>query len=193
LLAPVSRVRRHADGRHDGTIIPEAPHRLWGADATRVETEPDGWGWVLVCSDRCHLEAWAEVVKVGDRLAAREPLRPAVGERCGGFRAHTARGLQLRPNCGRQCLSDYFPGEIRWLEMESSPALVGEPEGNGVAEWCIRQLQEQVFWTRQLLTLNDARQAVRELVDRFTREGWLSVPPTARPGKPTPPAWLPGR
>jgi len=79
--------------------------------------------------------------QAGDRLAAREPLRPAVRERCGGFRAHTARGLQLRPDRGRQYLSDYFPGELRWLGMESSPALVGKPEGNGVAEWCIRQLQ----------------------------------------------------
>ncbi|HAI21766.1 MAG TPA: IS3 family transposase, partial [Clostridiales bacterium UBA8153] len=46
LLAPLRRVHRHSDGRHDGTIIPEAPHRLCGTDATRVEAERDGWGWV---------------------------------------------------------------------------------------------------------------------------------------------------
>jgi len=71
LLAPVRRVHYHADRRHDGTIIPEAPHRLWGTDATRVEAEQDGWGRGVMCSDHCHLEAWAEVVKAGDRLSAR--------------------------------------------------------------------------------------------------------------------------
>jgi len=43
-LAPVRRLHRHADGRHDWTIIPEAPHRRWGPEATRAEAEPDDWG-----------------------------------------------------------------------------------------------------------------------------------------------------
>jgi len=87
-----------------------------------------------VCSGPCHLEAWAEVVKVGARLAALEPIRPAVRKRFDGFRTNTARGLQLRHDHGSQYRSDCFLGEIRWLGMESSPALVGAPEGNGVAE-----------------------------------------------------------
>lgn len=172
LLAPTRRVNRHSDGRHDGTIIPEAPNRLWGTDATRVETELDGWGWVFVCIDHFNLEAWAEVVKVGDRFAALEPIRQAVRERFGGFRADIARGLKLRHDHGSQYMSDHFLGEIKWLGIESSPAFVGEPEGNGVAEWFNRQLKEQVLWTRRFRTLDEARQAVREFVDRFNRE-WL--------------------
>ncbi|MFZ5435696.1 MAG: IS3 family transposase [Bacillota bacterium] len=57
LLAP------HSNRRHDGTIIPEAPNRLWGTDATRVETEVDGWDWVFVCVDHFSLEAWGEAFK----------------------------------------------------------------------------------------------------------------------------------
>ncbi len=172
LLAPTRRVHRHSDGRHDGTIIPEAPNRLWGTDATRVETEMDGWGWVFVCIDHYNLEAWAEVVKVGDRFAALEPIRQAVRERFGGFRSNIARGLRLRHDHGSQYMSDHFLKEIKWLGIVSSPAFVGEPECNGVAEWFNRQLKEQVLWTRRFTTLDEARQAVQEFVDRFNRE-WL--------------------
>ncbi len=82
---------------------------------------------------------------MGDRFAALEPIRQAVRERFGLFGADVARGLKLRHDHGSQYMSDHFLGEIRWLGIESSPAFVGEPEGNGVAEWFIRQLKEQVL------------------------------------------------
>ncbi|MFZ5435695.1 MAG: integrase core domain-containing protein [Bacillota bacterium] len=67
-------------------------------------------------------------------------------------------------------MSNHFLGEIRWLGIESSPAFVGEPEGNGVAEWFIRQFKEQVLWSRRFRMLKEVRQAVVESVDRFNRE-----------------------
>jgi transposase InsO family protein len=56
--------------------------------------------------------------------------------------------------------------------VESSPAFVGEPEGNGVVEWFIRQLKEQVIWPRRFRTIEELRKSVLEFVDRFNQK-WL--------------------
>ncbi len=109
-----------------------------------METEADGWGWAFVLVDHFNLAAWTEVVKVGDRFAALEPIRQAVQDRFGGFRRDVARGLKLRHDHGSQYMSDLFLGEIRWLSIECSPAFVGEPEWQRRGRM-IRRLKEQVF------------------------------------------------
>jgi hypothetical protein len=38
-----------------------------------------------------------------------------------------AAGLALRHDHGSQCMSDHFPGELRFLGIERSPAFVREP------------------------------------------------------------------
>ena len=69
-------------------------------------------------------------------------------------------------------MSDYFPDELRFLGIESSPAFVREPEGNGVAERFIRTLKEQLLWVRTFDTVDELRLALLEFKDRYNRE-WL--------------------
>ena len=68
-----------------------------------------------------------------------------------------------------QYVSHHFQGEIRFLGVESSPAFVREPEGNGCAERFIRTLKENLLWVRRFATVEELRlalQAFKETSDR---------------------------
>jgi transposase InsO family protein len=58
----------------------------------------------------------------------------------GGFARGIARGLSVRHDHGSQCVSHDFQREIAFLGIDSSPAFVRAPEGNGCAERFIRTL-----------------------------------------------------
>jgi hypothetical protein len=49
-------------------------------------TRTDGWVWVFAVVDHDTAEAWAHVAKVGDRLAALQPVYDAVIDRWAGWR-----------------------------------------------------------------------------------------------------------
>ena len=80
------------------------------------------------------------VAKKGDRWAALEPIRQGVWAHMGGFGKAIALGLGLRHDWGSQYRAKQFQAEIKWLGIRSTPAYVGEPECNGVAERFIRTL-----------------------------------------------------
>ena len=66
--------------------------------------------------------------------------------RCfGGFAKNIARGLALRHDHGSQYVSHDFQREIAFLGIDSSPAFVRAPEGNGCAERFIRTLKENLL------------------------------------------------
>jgi transposase InsO family protein len=172
LLAP-QRVRGRPKPRpHDGTIIPTAPNRRWGTDATMAWTRADGWVWVFACVDHYTAEAWVHVAKIGDRFAALQPVYDAVIDRWGRLDADIARGVQLRHDWGPQYRSGHFLGSIAWLGITDSPAFLGEPETNGCAERWIRTLKEQCLWVELHDTIDQLRQAVTGFVDR-DNTSWL--------------------
>jgi transposase InsO family protein len=82
-------------------------------------------------------------VKRATRFEALEPLRQGVREHFGAFVPKAATGLRIRHDHGSQYMSDHFQKELRFLGMESSPAFVREPEGNGCIERFFRTLKEQ--------------------------------------------------
>ena len=69
-------------------------------------------------------------------------------------------------------MSDDFQNEIRFLGIESSPAFVRAPEGNGCAERFIRTLKENLLWVRTFDTVEELRQALLEFRDLYN-ETWL--------------------
>lgn len=172
LLAPTRRIWTHTDGAHDGTIIPDAPDILWGTDGTWALTSKEGNCWVFLVIDHYSFDVWVDAFKKGNRFNALEPLREAVIERFGAVAPDIARGLKLRHDHGTQYISDHFQGELRWLGIQSSPAFVREPEGNGCSEWMVRQIKEQVLWARTFETVAEVREAVRQFVDKFRSE-WM--------------------
>jgi putative transposase len=50
--------------------------------------------------------------------------------------------------------------ELEFLGVESSPAFVRAPEGNGCAERFIRTLKENLLWVHSFDTIEDLRQAL---------------------------------
>ena len=57
-------------------------------------------------------------------------------------------------------MADAFQSELDFLGIESSPAFVRAPEGNGCAERFIRVLKENLLWVQTFETVEQLRQAL---------------------------------
>ncbi len=140
---------------------------MWATDATRAWTTEEGQATIFVAVDHCTQEGIGiHAAKRGDRFEVLEPVRQGVRRIFRGFAQGIAAALKLRHDHGSQYLSDAFQEEIGFLGIESSPALVRSPEGNGCAERFIRTLKEQLLWVRTFRTVEELRVALHE---------WLKV------------------
>ncbi len=172
LLAP-SRTVRRAENPHTGTIITERPNEVWAADHTATVTVEEGQVTVFVAVDHCTTECVGiHAAKRATRFEALEPVRQGARDYCGGFRAGAAAGIRLRHDHGSQYMSDDYQAEIAFLGMESSPAFVRQPEGNGCVERFIRTLKEQLLWVRTFRTAEELRQALAEFRERYNQR-WI--------------------
>ena len=132
-----------------------------------------GQACLFVAVDHCTCECIGiHASRSGNRWQALEPLRQGVRCYLGGFAAAVAPGLEIRHDHGSAYLSDDFQSEIAFWGMESSPAFVREPEGNGCAERFIRTLKENLLWTRSFDTIDELREALLEFRDRYNQE-WI--------------------
>lgn len=158
---------------HDGSIIPKAPNRMWGTDATQVMTRQEGMATVFVAVDHFVGDlVGIHAARPGTRFEALEPVHQGIREIFGPLAEGVAEGLVLRHDHGPQYMSHAFQQELRFLGIESSPSFVRAPEGNGVAERFIRTLKEQLLWVRTFDTVEELRQALLEFKARFNKH-WL--------------------
>jgi putative transposase len=149
LLAQQRAGRPHGPKAHDGTIRTERVDVMWGTDLTSVMTG-EGQAAVFVAVDHGSAECVGiHASRSADRFEALEPVKQAVRECFGAFAEDIAAGLRLRHDHG-----------VRFLGIESSPAFVREPEGNGCAERFIRVLKENLLWVRHFATVEDLRLAL---------------------------------
>jgi putative transposase len=173
LLAPTRRGHAHGPKAHDGRITTDAPDEMWGMDATSCLTRREGNATVFVVVDHCAAECIGlHAARPGTRFEAVEALRQGVRAIFGDYAEGIATGLLARHDHGSQYVSDYLQDELKFLGIESSPAFVREPEGNGVAERFIRTLKEQLLWVRTFETVEELRLALLEFQERYNRE-WL--------------------
>jgi putative transposase len=106
LLAP-SRMVPKAENLHTGTILTARPNEVWASDHTMTATVEDGQVTVFVAVDHCTTECVGlHVAKKATRFEALEPLRQAVRDYCGGFRAGAATDIHNRHDHGSQYMSD---------------------------------------------------------------------------------------
>jgi len=172
LLGP-SRTLPKAENPHTGTIITEQPNEVWASDHTMTATVEDGSVTVFVAVDHCTTECVGmHVAKKATRFEALEPLRQAVRDYCGGFRAGAAAGIRNRHDHGSQYMSDDYQAEIAFLGMESSPSFVRQPECNGCVERFIRTLKEQLLWVKVFRNVEEMRCALAEFRDRYNQR-WI--------------------
>jgi putative transposase len=180
LLAPSRVGSPHGPRSHDGTIIPETVDTMWGTDLTTTITG-EGQAAVFITVDHCSAECVGiHAARRATRFEALEPLRQGVREHFGGFAKDRARGLSVRHDHGSQYMSDVFQKELDFLGIESSPAFVRAPEGNGCAERFIRTLKENLLWVQTFDTIEELRSALidfREIYNAtwlIQRHGFLS-------------------
>jgi transposase InsO family protein len=193
LQAPHRQGRPRGPRNHDGVIRTEHVDQMWGTDLTTTWTS-EGQVAVMIAVDHCSAECVGiHASKRATRFEALEPVRQAVRDRFGGFAKDAARGLKLRHDHGSQYMADDFQTEIAFLGIESSPAFVRAPEGNGCAERFIRTLKENLLWVRDFNSVEQLRQALIEFRDRYNRE-WIlerhgyKTPAQVRAEQITPPA-----
>ena len=172
LLAHQRAGRPHGPKAHDGTITTERVDTMWGTDMTAVMTG-EGQAAVFVAVDHCSAECLGiHASRDANRFEALEPVRQAVRRCHGSFGRDVAAGLRLRHDHGSQYVSHDFQVEIRFLGMESSPAFVREPEGNGCAERFIRTLKENLLWLRRFETIEELRRALLAF-QRTYNQSWI--------------------
>jgi putative transposase len=172
LLAP-SRTLPRAENPHRGTILTKRPNEVWATDHTMTATVQEGPVAVFVAVDHCTTECVGlHAAKKATRFEALEPLRQAVRDYCGGFRAGAAAGIRNRHDHGSQYMSDDYQAEIAFLGMQSSPSFVRQPECNGCVERFIRTLKEQLLWVRTFQNVEDLRQALAEFRERYNQR-WI--------------------
>jgi transposase InsO family protein len=172
LLAPSRAGAPRGPRSHDGTIIPDAVDTMWGTDLTTAYTG-EGPAAVFVAVDHCSAECIGIHAHArATRFEALEPIRQGVRRHFGGFAQGVARGLAVRHDHGSQYMSDAFQAELAFLGIESSPAFVRAPEGNGCAERFIRTLKENLLWVRSFETVDDLRQALLAFQQTYTAT-WL--------------------
>jgi transposase InsO family protein len=173
LQAPSRPLRLRGPRVHDGSIVPTAANQMWGIDATGTWTLRDGLVTVFVAVDHASCECVGiHVAKPATRYEALEPIRQAVRDRFGEYAGGIAVGLRLRHDHGSVFLSEVFQRELAFLGIESSPAFVAQPEGNGCAERFIRTLKEQLLWLRHFETVEELRLALLDFAQRYN-ELWL--------------------
>ena len=172
LLAHQRAGRPHGSRAHDGTIITEQVDVMWGTDLTSVMTG-EGQAAVFITVDHCSAECVGiHASRSADRFQALEPVKQAVRQCHGGFAKGIAAGLRLRHDHGSQYVSHGFQAEIRFLGIESSPAFVREPEGNGCAERFIRVLKENLLWVRRFDTVEELRLALLAFRQTYN-QSWI--------------------
>ena len=159
--------------RHDGTILAERPNQMWDIDATVGFTLDEGRVTIFAIVDHATAECLGlHVARRGTRFEALDPVRWAAQEQFGGFTQKIASGVRLRHDHGSQFMSDEFQAEIAFFGIESSPAFVREPEGNGCLEPFFRTLKEQLLWVRDFTTLEELAAALEEFRQRYN-DHWL--------------------
>ena len=173
LLSPARQPQPVVSNPHEGTILAEAPNQMWGTDATATLTETEGTITIFAAIDHCTAECVGiHAVKKASRFEALEPIRQGVREHFGAFSGGAAVGLRLRHDHGSVYMSDDFQNEIRFLGMESSPAFVRQPEGNGCIERFFRTLKEQLLWVQRFRHLEELHSALNDFRRRYNHH-WI--------------------
>jgi putative transposase len=172
LLAPSRTGAPRGPRSHDGTIIPETIDTMWGTDLTATITG-EGQAAVFVAVDHCSAECVGVHASLdANRFEALEPLRQGVRRHFGGVAKDVARGLSVRHDHGSQYMARDFQKGLRFLGIESSPAFVRAPEGNGCAERFIRTLKENLLWVRTFATVEELRRALLAFREAYNT-AWL--------------------
>lgn len=160
---------------HDGTIIPETINRIWGTDATMLQTTTGERLWLFALIDHYSDEilGWHIVpVGQGTRWAALEPVKQAVRRIFGRVDKGACSDLALRHDWGPQYAAKAFADELKFLGITNSPGFEHEPETNGVIERFFRTAKAECLYVEHFNSLDHACQRVSSWIEDYNTQ-WL--------------------
>lgn len=161
--------------KHDGTIIPDGINQIWGTDGTMFGTVKGDLLWLFAVIDHYSDEilGWHIVnVGQGDRFAALEPIRQGLRNICGAVGKGIGKGIAIRHDWGPQYIAHDFKEELKFFGLKNSPALVHEPQTNGVIERFFKTLKMECLWIHNFTDAEQARQIVGPWMELYNTQ-WL--------------------
>ncbi len=174
LLSP----QRHEQGeekKHDGTIIPDSINQIWGTDGTLFGTINGDLLWLFAVIDHFsdELLGW-HIVEVGqgDRFAALEPIKQGLRRIRGFVGKNIGDGIAIRHDWGPQYIAHDFKEELKFFGLRNSPALVHEPQTNGVIERFFKTLKLECLWLENFRDVEHARDVVGRWMETYNTQ-WL--------------------
>jgi transposase InsO family protein len=174
LLSP-QRQEPGEEKTHDGTIIPDSINQIWGTDGTLFGTVNGDLLWLFAVIDHFSDEVlgW-HIVEVGqgDRFAALEPIKQSLRRIRGVAGKDTGNGIAIRHDWGPQYIARDFKNELEFLGLRNSPALVHEPQTNGVIERFFKTLKLECLWLEYFRDVEQARDVVGRWMETYNTQ-WL--------------------
>ena len=174
LLSP-QRNEPGEEKTHDGTIIPDSINQIWGTDGTLFGTVNGDLLWLFALIDHHSDEVlgW-HIVEVGqgDRFAALEPIKQSLRRIRGVAGKDMGNGIAIRHDWGPQYIARDFKNELEFLGLRNSPALVHEPQTNGVIERFFKTLKLECLWIENFRDVEHARDVVGRWMETYNTQ-WL--------------------
>jgi transposase InsO family protein len=174
LLSP-QRGDKAEENTHEGTIIPETINELWGTDGTMFGTETGDLLWLFGVIDHHSDEVlgW-HIVEVGqgDRFAALEPIKQALRKIRGAVGKDVGGQIAIRHDWGPQYIARDFKNELDFLGLKNSPAMVHQPETNGIIERFFKTLKLECLWVQRFRDVQHAREVVGRWIELYNTQ-WL--------------------
>ena len=160
---------------HEGTIIPTTINQIWGTDGTLFGTVNGDLLWLFAVIDHFSDEilGW-HIVEVGqgDRFAALEPIKQGLRKISGAIGEGLGQGIAIRHDWGPQYIAHDFKAELKFFGLKNSPALVHEPQTNGVIERFFKTLKMECLWVENFQDVDHAREIVGRWLELYNTQ-WL--------------------
>ena len=159
----IQRRRRLGRRRRPGFFRVERPDQLWHLDMTSVWVAEHGWVYLMAAIDCCTREivAW----HLQTRCRANEAI--TLIERAAAERVIAPGTLTLGTDNGSAFTARAFKTVLNGLGIAHRRGGYRDPESQAFIESWFGRLKERCVWREEFETLEQARQAVGDYVDRY--------------------------
>lgn len=174
LLSP-QRYEGEKKDEHNGTIIPDGINQMWGTDATMFGLLDGSLLWLFAVIDHFSDEilGW-HIAKVGqgNSFAALEPIKQGLRKTRGATGKDVGKGIAIRHDWGPQYVATDFKDELKFFGLKNSPALIRQPQTNGVIERFFRTLKEECIWLEDFSDINQASEVIGDWMELYNTQ-WI--------------------
>jgi putative transposase len=159
----IQRRRPLGRRRRPGFFRVERPDQLWHLDMTSVWVAEHGWVYLMAAIDCCTREitAW----QLETRCRAKEAI--ALIERAAAGRQVTPGTLTLGTDNGSAFTARAFKTVLNGLGIAHRRGGYRDPESQAFIESWFGKLKERCIWREEFETLEQARHAIGDYVDRY--------------------------